>query len=467
MTCLLSIRKKHFEGPGGILELLPIAIPMFLSSMFDMLMMFIDRLFLSRVGVVHQAAAMSGGTTSWMVTSFFIGIVGYSSTLIAQYLGANQKHNCIKMVWQALFVALASYPIMLLVSWLVNMSPVFDGHSVQEQILERRYFWYMAFGSINALMRFTFGSFFSGIGQTKVIMFGNVVALVVNLFANWVLIFGHLGFPALGLDGAAIGTLLSGFSAAVLLAMAFLRAKKNVEWHDSSKHYFDLGKFLKLLKYGLPQGCENVLGMICFVFLVSSFHSYGDDMATATTIIFNWDSFSFQPLLGIQVAVTTLVGRAMGKGDPELAVKTTRSGFKVALGYASLMLLLFVTCTTSLVGVFAPASSTLDYSRVRELAIPMLRIAGIYILTDATLLISSGALRGAGDTFWSMAIHFINNLLISTLIFLCVHKLEMAPLRVWLYFVILCALSSFTLLLRYKLGHWKKLRIIENTPKMA
>ncbi|MCQ2396834.1 MAG: MATE family efflux transporter [Lentisphaeria bacterium] len=467
MPSFQSIRKNHFDGPGGILELLPIAIPMFLSSMFDMLMMFIDRLFLSRVGIVHQAAAMSGGTTSWMVTSFFVGIVGYSSTLIAQYLGANQKHNCVKMVWQAMFVALLSYPFMLLISLLVNMSPVFDGHSPLEQSLERRYFWYMAFGSINALMRFTFGSFFSGIGKTKVIMYGNVVALIVNLVANWILIFGHLGCPALGLDGAAIGTLLSGASASVLLAIAFWRAKKSPEWHDSSKHFFDLSKFFKLLRYGLPQGCENVLGMICFVFLVSSFHSYGDDMATATTIIFNWDGFSFHPLLGIQVAVTTLVGRAMGKGDPELAVKTTRSGFKVALSYASLMLLLFLTLTATLVNVFAPESSGLDYSHVRELAMPMLRMAGIYILTDATLLIASGALRGAGDTFWCMAIHFLNNLIISLLILFCVHKLDMPPLRVWLYFVIFGALSSFTFLFRYKLGRWKKLRIIENTPDMA
>ena len=114
----LSIRKRHFDGPGGILELLPIAIPMFFSTMFDMLMMFIDRLFLSHVGVVHQAAAMTGGITSWMVVSFFVGIVGYNSTLTAQYYGAGQKYNCVRMVKQSLWCAIVSYPLILLGCWL-------------------------------------------------------------------------------------------------------------------------------------------------------------------------------------------------------------------------------------------------------------------------------------------------------------------------------------------------------------
>jgi len=458
---ITTLRQKHFEGPGGISELLPIAIPMFLSSMFDMLMMFIDRLFLSRVGVVHQAAAMSGGITSWMVVSFFVGIVGYSSALTAQYLGAGQKHNCVRMVWQALLVGAISYPLILLVDWLVNASPIFSGHSELEQALERRYFWYMAFGSINALARFAFGSFFSGIGRTKIIMYSNVVALFVNLIANWVLIFGHLGFPALGLDGAAIGTVMSGASSALLLAGTFWYVKREPQWRDETPGRIDFDKLKKLIRYGFPQGCENVLGMICFVFLISSFHSYGDDMATATTVVFNWDNVSFQPLLGMQVAVTTLVGRAMGKGEPELAVKTARSGFKVSFAFGCCLVAAFWLLTPQLVNVFAPANSALDYSQVRAYAMPMLRLAGFYLLTDVVLVISSGVLRGAGDTLWCMVIHFANNFLITMIILYCVHKLELPPVRVWGFFVVLGALSCSTFFARYKMGRWKQLRIIE------
>ncbi|MBR6057216.1 MAG: MATE family efflux transporter [Victivallales bacterium] len=465
----LSIRKRHFDGPGGILELLPIAIPMFFSTMFDMLMMFIDRLFLSHVGVVHQAAAMTGGITSWMVVSFFVGIVGYNSTLTAQYYGAGQKYNCVRMVRQSLWCAIASYPLILLIDCIVSISPVFSGHSELEQVLERRYFWYMAFGSVNALARFVFGSFFTGIGQTKVLLVANSVALLVNVVANWVLIFGHLGCPALGLDGAAIGTVMSGASAAITLMVVYWRARQHPEWEGGRKPpLFEVDKLFKLIRYGLPQGVENILSMICFVFLVSSLHSYGDDMAAATTIAFNWDSFSFHPLLGVQVAVSTLVGQAMGAELPDRAVRVARSGYKVAIAYAGFMLIMFVSCTGGLVGVFTPESSGLDYGQVREYAIPMLRLTGVYLLTDALLIIASGALRGAGDTLWCMLIHIMNNIVMTLGVMLCVYMLKLRPLQVWLAFVIMGALSSTMFIVRYKMGRWKSLRIIEkeNEPRM-
>lgn len=456
-----KIADKYFKGRGGVLELLPIAIPMFLSSMFDMLMMFVDRLFLSHVGVVHQAAAMSGGVTSWMVVSFFAGIVGYSSALIAQYHGAGQKGNCTRMVWQSLMLGLASYPLVLLIDLAVSHSPVFSAHSALEQELERRYFWYMAFGTVFALMRFSFSSFFSGIGRTKVIMAANVVAMVVNIFANWVLIFGHLGFPALGLDGAAIGTLLSSFSAVALIAARFFRERLTEEWRDATPGFFDAGKLLKLLRYGLPQGVENVLGMMGFVCLLSAFHSYGDDMATATTICFNWDNFSFHPLMGVQVAVTTLVGQFMGAGEPRLAARSARSGFIAALLYSFCVTMLFVTCAPQLVGVFTPASSGLDYAGVRAYALPMLRLCGLYLMTDAVLLVSSGVLRGAGDTFWCMVVHLAINLTNAACIVFSVRVLQVKPLQAWTIFVVFGILGSTAIFTRYRLGHWKKLRIIE------
>ncbi|MGN0866315.1 MAG: MATE family efflux transporter, partial [Oligosphaeraceae bacterium] len=218
--------------------------------------------------------------------------------------------------------------------------------------------------------------------------------------------------------------------------------------------------FLKLLRYGLPQGVENFLCTFCFVFIVSSFHSYGDDVATATTIVFNWDGFSFHPLLGIQVGVTTLVAQALGRNDAALALRTAHSGFKVAVLYAGCMILLFLTCTRPLVAFFTPESSGLDYSQVRAYAHPMLRLAGVYLMTDAIMLISGGVLRGAGDTFWSMVLHLVSNIFLGGLLLLMVHVLHFPPMRAWFFFVFAGMASISPIFLRYKLGRWKTLRII-------
>lgn len=452
--------EKHFKGPGGIYPLLVIAFPMFLSCVFDMLMMFIDRLFLSRVGIVHQAAAMGGGVTSWSVTSFFAGVVGYASALVAQYYGAQRKADCLRIVRQAILLAIVSYPLVLLVHLIVIKLNVFGTHAPEEIVLETRYYWYMGFGAIISLIRFALGSLYIGIGRTKIILLANVLALFVNIFANWILIFGKLGCPALGLDGAAIGTLLAAASTAMVLVAGYRRIRRTPEWDLPVGEFFQPDKFKKLIKYGVPQGVENILGTICFTIVVSSFHSYGTEVASAITIVYSWDGFSFQPLLGIQVGVTALVGQAMGQRNPKIAERSAISGFKTAIAFAFFNALVFSLATATLVSVFAPEHGGLDYSVVRQHAIPMLRMAALYIVTDAILLVSVGALRGAGDTFWSMCIHTGNNTIISAVILLCVYKFHMHPYNVWIILVILSIISALTLLTRYALGGWKKLQII-------
>ncbi|MBP5233695.1 MAG: MATE family efflux transporter [Planctomycetes bacterium] len=456
---------RHLAGEGGVLELLPIAVPMFLSSVFDMLQMMIDRVFLAHVGKVQQAAAMSGGVTSWMCLCLFAGMIGYSSALVAQYCGAGARDDAARVFWQAIRLSFLCYPLVLLVDFLVaNCTPVFSGHSPLEQALETRYFWYMAFGSILALVRFALGSFFAGIGRTGIVMAANAVAMVVNVVANWALIFGHCGFPALGLDGAAIGTLVSGALMCAMLAAAFLKVAGSPEYRGSgaAARRRDAGLLAKLVRYGLPQGVENLLGCMSFVVLVTSFHRYGEDMAAATTIAFNWDGMSFHPLLGIQVGVTTLVGRAMGRERPDVAARVGHSGFKVGLAYAFFMVAVFSAVPQLLVGIFTPDGEDLDYAKVREYAVPMLRLVGLYLVTDAVQLMSAGVLRGAGDTFWSMVITMCRDWTVAASVLVCVHLLGLGPMQTWTAFVGTVVVCSVPLFLRYRSGKWKTLRIIKD-----
>ncbi|MDP6330010.1 MAG: MATE family efflux transporter, partial [SAR324 cluster bacterium] len=93
---------KQFEGPGGISQLLYIAIPMVVSQACETIMMFTDRLFLSQVSPMHMSASMSGGLTAFMFSTFFIGLTGYATPLVAQYLGSGNKKICGVVIFQAL-----------------------------------------------------------------------------------------------------------------------------------------------------------------------------------------------------------------------------------------------------------------------------------------------------------------------------------------------------------------------------
>ena len=121
------------------------------------------------------------------------------------------------------------------------------------------------------------------------------------------------------------------------------------------------------------------------------FHSHGLATATAVTIVFNWDMVSFVPLLGIQIGVVSLVGRYMGAGRPEIAERVTCSGLKMGWSYSSVILVLFVGFPNNWSRSFSPAARTPSFPEAAPLAAGMLRLAGLYVLADAMMVVFSGA----------------------------------------------------------------------------
>ncbi|MDD4538649.1 MAG: MATE family efflux transporter [Lentisphaeria bacterium] len=455
--------RRHLDGPGGISALLPIAVPMIISQIFDTLMTFVDRLYLAYVGKEEIAACMSGGITAWLCMTLFVGIIGYSSTIVAHHYGAKRFRECPLVVYQGLLLAVLSYPLVLVVASFASRIFTSGGHDPVLAELELQYFWYMAFGGILALLRTAVASFFAGIGKTKVIMWANSTALLVNLVANYVLIFGKLGLPAMGLKGAAIGTLMASATMTVVICVAFLReirrAPYSATWADVHYNWRNLRA---LLRFGLPNGVENLLGMGSFVAVVTSFNSYGANVAAATTIVFSWDLVSFFPLIGIQVGVCTLVGQCMGAKNPAGAEQAAYSGFKLALVYSGLALVIFCTIPQVLVGIFTPDNVPgLDYGAVRELAVQMLRLAALYLMFDGIVLVSSGALRGAGDTLWVMIVGTILQWTNAGVVLIGVHVMQWQPIYAWLVFVFAIMTTSAVVFMRFKHGKWKSITMLE------
>jgi len=455
--------RRHLDGPGGISALMPIAVPMIISQIFDTVMTFVDRLYLAYVGKEEIAACMSGGITAWLCMTLFVGIIGYSSTIVAHHYGAKRFRECPLVVYQGLLLAVLSYPLVLVVASFASRIFTSGGHDPDLARLELQYFWYMAFGGILGLLRAALASFFSGIGKTKVIMWANSTALLVNLVANYVLIYGKLGCPAMGLKGAAIGTLMASGTMTVVIFVAFLREIRRAPYSATlADVHYNWRNLRALLRFGLPNGIENLLGMGSFVAVVSSFNSYGANVAAATTIVFSWDLVSFFPLIGIQVGVCTLVGQCMGAKNPDGAEQAAYSGFKLALSYSGLALIIFCTIPQVLVGVFTPDSVPgLDYGAVRELAVRMLRLAALYLMFDGIVLVSTGALRGAGDTLWVMIVGAMLQWVNASVVLIGVHYLKWQPIYAWLVFVFAIMTTGGVVYLRFKHGKWKTITMLE------
>ncbi len=447
--------------PGGLRETFAIAAPMVISHACETLLIFIDRLFLSRIGPESMNAAMAGGLSSFMLMTFFIGLIGYTTALVAQYLGAGQKTQCSVVVTQAALLVIPATLIIFgcrpVVHLLFGLMDIPDVQRAQQQI----YFDILLWGTPLVLLRTALAGFFSGIGQTRVVMISALIALVINSCTNYVLIFGHFGFPALGLRGAAYGTLFGSFCALAMLMATYLRQPNQREFSVTAGLTYQRRIMFKLLRYGSPAGAEMFLNLLAFTLIVLLFHSHGTVTATAVTIVFNWDMVSFVPLLGLQIGIVSLVGRYMGGGSPEIAERTAYSGLKLGWAYSGVIFILFVIFPDQLVQVFAPTDHSTVFQLASPLAVDMLRLAAFYVLADAMMVVFSGTLRGAGDTLWAMGLSVSMHWLLVPIVYVCLKILHLGPIVVWLTFIVFLLISTGLFYLRFNRGQWKTLAVTE------
>jgi len=381
--------------------------------------------------------------------------VAYTSTLVAHRYGAARFDECPGVVMQGAWISVAAYPLVLLVGRFAVNAFAWAGHTPEQIALESAYFRIMILASIIGLLRAAFSSFFAGIGRTKAIMLGNAISLIVNIVANYALIFGKWGFPALGIVGAALGTVLASAVMLLIMAGAFFMHVRQQPFCGKPLLRLNLRVCGQLIRYGFPSGLGGFASTGGFTLIVLMLHAMGEHVAAAVTMFYNWELLSFFPLLGIQVAVSTLVGQNMGAHSVRGARQSVRSGLTLVILYSSLITILFVAIPRTLLGIFGPGAT----STIIDLAVPMMRFGAIYLMFDGMSLIVSGALRGAGDTLWTMIIGIVFHLIMVTVTALAIHVFHASPLNVW---KALC-LSVFTGVIayfaRYWQGHWQKLRI--------
>ncbi len=438
-----------------------VALPMVISFACDTVMIFTDRLLLSRLGPTMMNACLGGGISFYMMITFALGLTGYTTALAAQYLGAGQKHNCPRVAVQAMIIALLFWPAAILGSQ--PASKIFGMMGVApEQIGPQLiYFNVLVLGGVTALLRHCFAAFFSGIGKTRIVMTASIAAMFVNVGASYTLIFGKFGFPVMGIAGAAWGSVFASACAVLILAGAFFSKKIRTEYRVLESFGFSAGIMKKLLRYGYPPGIEMFLSVMSFNFMVMTFHSVGPVSATAASIVLNWDMVTFVPLMGIEIGVTSLVGKYMGASRPDIAHRSVISGVKVGSIYSSLMLVLFLFFTRPLIMIFHPEGGSEIFDQSVAPALFMLRLVSLYLVSEIVIVVFVGALRGAGDTLWAMSFSVILHWVLAGTLFLMLRVFRFPVETGWAAMVISFLLLSGIVVLRYRGGKWRTIRVIE------
>jgi len=446
------LHRLHFNR-DTLRELVKIALPMVVSQGAFAVMIFTDRYFMSQIDPTHMAASLGGGVATFFSFCFFSGLLSYANAMAAQYLGAGQTDKCPKVVTQGIIMTVMCSPLLVIITYFV--SGIFEamGHDPQQVELERSYYIILMMGVVVTLSKICISSYFAGIGRTYIVMVCDVCGLIINIPLCYIMVFGKLGFPALGIVGAAISTIVATVVAFGLFVAFYLRKEHREKFRVMKSFKLDWGIQRRFLRLGFPSGMELFLNVAAFNLFLLMFQSYGVVQGAAAAIVFNWDILSFVPMMGLNIGVISLIGRFVGANDMERTNQVISAGFIMGIAYSAVLAVLYITFRYPLVEVFAPPEGNFD--EIRELSAFMMIGLSSYAMADAVILVSGGVLRGAGDTRWLMAASVTLHWAMLVAQYFIILVFEYGPRVSWLIFVALILSIAVVYVARLRGGIWR------------
>jgi multidrug resistance protein, MATE family len=447
---------------GSIQELLPIAIPIVFSQAVDMAMIFCDRFFLAQLGKEELAATLSGGVLNYMVCTLLYGTLGQITSLVAQYRSANEMEKGIKTIHQALLLCLFLTPIFYLVG--IFFAPtLLSLFNHEQRLLDREltYFNILSLTVITTSFRIIFANFYIGIGKTKIVSLASFVGVIINIPLTYVLVFGELGFPKLGIAGAALGTVISSLIPIIILLINFYSRYMRVNYQTSISFRFDFELLSRLVRYGFPSGFEMLVNVSGFFFFTMTLYSYSGVVAAATTIVLNWDMVCFIPMLGISQAVGGQVGKYLGEKRKDLALSSAWSALQLGWIYSISITFVYFTLNEFLVTVF----DIPEVESKKELlyyGTTLLKISCLYFFFDVNYSILGGILKGSGDTVWPMLTSNTIMWTMATLVYTFKSKLQMTPIQAWFCLTAMVTALGIIYMIRFLRKKWLNRLMIEN-----
>jgi len=370
-----------------------LAVPVVLSELGWMAQGVVDTIMVGRLGPAAIGAVALGNAVCYAPSLFGVGLMLGLDTLVAQAYGRKDHDECHRWLAQGMYLACAaSVPLMAGIAmagwWMPRMGIAAEVARPAGEYLEL-----LNWGTLPLLMYGAARRYLQGVGEVKVITATYLAANVVNWFGNWVLIYGKLGMPALGVRGSAISTVAARVTMAAAL-MGFAWRYERRRGHPLFRHWAgpQAGRLNLLMKLGAPAAGQVLLEVGAWNLATFS-AGYLTPVALAThQIVLNYASVTYMVPLGISAAAAVSVGHAVGAGD---AARARRAGW-LALGLGTSFMLLaavvFLAWPRPLIALF-----TRD-ARVMAVGPALLGIVAAFEVFDGIQTVLTGALRGLGET---------------------------------------------------------------------
>lgn len=305
------------EQPGRLARwksLVALAWPLIIANSFWNFQLTIDRIFLGLHSTEALGAAMAVMGVFWVPMALLQGTANYVMAFVAQYLGAKEESKIGAALWQSIHMSLIGGFLFLGLIFL--SAPFFKlvDHPPVTQALEIEYFDALAWSAMPTAIVAAISGFFTGLGRTKVVIGINLTGLVLNAVLDWLLIFGNLGAPKLGVAGAGYATAIATWGAAAF-GIWFAFSAANDALYGLWRNWALRPELMKqFLRFGLPSGMQWALEGLAFtVFLIIMGNTVeGEAALAASSIAVTVMMLSVLPTMGVAQAVMSLTGQHVG-----------------------------------------------------------------------------------------------------------------------------------------------------------
>lgn len=378
--------------------LLAISLPIIGGMMSQNILNLVDSAMVGQLGAPALAAVGLGGFINYMCVAFFLGFGAGVQAMVARRIGEGKISEAANPLHAAIIIIfLAAIPATFLLHWLApylfditNQDPMVKEQGVP--YLQAR-FWGVTFLAIH----FSFRGFWSGINMTAIYLKALLIAHSCNIAISYVLIFGKLGFPAMGTQGAGLGTSIS-----MLISMCyyfFVAMRKTTRF--GFFHAWPRKETVRqVVKTSLPSSLQQFFFAAGFTVMFWIIGQVGTEELAGGNIIINLMLVGILPALGIGIGGATLVGQALGKQQHDEAHQWGWDSAKLAAVFVLVLMLPVVLFPNQILSIFLTEQAVIDLTRLS------LQLAAASLAIESVGIVLFNTINGAGDTSSTMKVSF-------------------------------------------------------------
>jgi MATE family multidrug resistance protein len=384
---------KNPEWKLELRAMVALAVPVVLSELGWMAQGVVDTIMVGRLGPAAIGAVALGNAVCYTPSLFGIGLLLGLDTLVAQAYGRKDYDGCHRWLAQGLYLAAIVTPVVMVSVWLASFGYARFGISPEVAGPAASYLRVLNWGTLPLLIYGGTRRYLQGVGQVRVVTVTFVGANLLNWLGNWVLIYGKLGMPAMGVDGSALSTVIARlFMALALVGFAWRYERKR--GHPLFKHWAgpSLEKLRQLVRLGAPAAGQIVLEVGAWNGATLA-AGWLTPVALAThQIALNYAALTYMVPLGVSAAAAVSVGHAVGAGDAARARRAGWLALALGTGFMLMAAVLFLVAPGPLIALF-----TTD-AQVMAVGPGLLGLAAVFQIFDGIQIVSTGSLRGLGET---------------------------------------------------------------------